>query len=127
MARYDPMLDSPSGGGGDSRTPVFGSPVYNPPSPVYVAPAPSYGSPGPSWESPPYIPQAPGVSRTGPTASVQPMAAADSAARVGSIFGGISSPAAFRASRSVQRQRGFNVQAQEQLRRRKRNRFGLAG
>lgn len=63
-----------------------------------------------------------GVSRTGPTASAQYSGAMNPFIRAGSLLsGGLRGAAGFRGGPAYQR--GFTVEQQERLRRRKRNRF----
>jgi hypothetical protein len=101
-----PYNPSPSG-----QAITQGAPTYADPAPIQDA---FYGLPvGPSP-----------VSRVGPTVSVAPRAALDPNMRSGSLFsGGFPTQANYRAGRGVAFQRGFTVEMQDRLQRRRRKKF----
>ena len=106
-------------------------------SPPYVPPVQWQLAPEQARETPPYVPPFPygsqldtgteyrGVSTTGPTISVQPLAAMRPGIPAGSLLAGIRysfgsyGPTYRRGAQYIPSQRGFSVEHQEGLRRRK--------
>jgi hypothetical protein len=108
------------GGGGFDGGGYYELPYVAPPPAPAVPQSGGFANPDPIQDAFYGLPVGPSVSRVGPTVSVQPRAALDPNMRAGSLFsGGFPTQASFRVGRSPSFQRGFTVDIQERLQRRR--------